>query len=410
MAAPKGSMQVIGVPDDATDIGDAQAVVIALKSRTNPVDEAVEWSVQALKWLREKGATQFFFKYCSTFDSTEKGNIGPVANALLGELDDEFALVCPAFPENGRTIYQGHLFVFDQLLSESPMKDHPLTPMRDANLVRLMQNQSAAKTGLIDLNTVRAGSEATNAALRQSAADGHRYAIVDATTDEDLRIIGEAAAHCQLITGGSGIAMELPHNYLKTGLMEQASVIENPRASGRSLVICGSCSQATRGQIDAIEDQWPNRKVDIHRIAQGEPEAEAIIEWAMNCDSDLPVVIYASSDPDEVRANQGKYGMDRAGEMIEATLSEIAEALVAQGFGRLVVAGGESSGAVVSALGIKALRIGAQIAPGVPWTEAQTKTSKAETSQTGTIALALKSGNFGQVDFFAGAFAALGTG
>nr|WP_201455799.1 3-oxo-tetronate kinase [Tropicimonas marinistellae] len=390
------AVQVIGVPDTATEIGDAQAVVVALKSRTAPVQQAVKQSLAALDWLRELGAAQFLFKYCSTFDSTPDGNIGPVADALRRRLGADFALVCPAFPANGRTIYQGHLFVGDTLLSESSMRDHPLTPMRDSSLIRLMAQQAAGRVGLIPLNDVMAGPTAVSARIDVLRKEGVTYAVADALTDAHLRHVGHAADGHVLITGGSGIAMGLPDNLRAAGKLETSQPPQVAPVEGRSLVLAGSCSEATRGQIARAREIWPTRKLDVDRIAEGLDVAGEAVSWALAQPEDSPVVIYGSADPDDVRRTQERYGTERASEMVESTLGAIAVKLHAAGYTRLVVAGGETSGAVVSALGVSALRIGPEIAPGVPWTEALGGRR---------LALALKSGNFGTRDFFERAFA-----
>jgi uncharacterized protein YgbK (DUF1537 family) len=390
--------QVIGVPDENTDTGAAEAVIVALKSRTAPVADAVGEALAALRWLEARGARQIFFKYCSTFDSTPAGNIGPVADALMQALDCDFAFVCPAFPTNGRTVYQGHLFVGELLLSTSPMKHHPLTPMTDANLLRLMDAQSSRRSGLIPLQQVRAGVDAIRRSVDELESRGCAYGVIDALTDADLMTIGAAAAGHKLVTGGSGIALGLPANFRRQGHLAESTAAPLPPIEGRELVLAGSCSAATRAQIAALEDRWPWRKIDVDAIAAGEDVAASLADWADAQDSTTPVLIYASSNPDEVTAIQHRHGVDDAGAMIEGIMGELARRLVARGFRRLVVAGGETSGAVVSALGVKALRIGAEIDPGVPWTA---------TLGAPGIALALKSGNFGGEDFFARAFAML---
>ncbi|MFD0981987.1 3-oxo-tetronate kinase [Tropicimonas aquimaris] len=390
--------QVIGVPDSATEIGDAQAVVVALKSRTAPVGQAVEHSLAALDWLRRQGAQQILFKYCSTFDSTPSGNIGPVADALRRRLGTDFALVCPAFPANGRTIYQGHLFVGDRLLSDSPMKDHPLTPMRDANLVRLMAAQTDGSVGLIPLADVMAGADTVAERVEALRQGGMAYGVADAVTDRDLRCIGRAASDHVLITGGSGIALGIPDNLRAAGLLKAAIPPEIPQVEGRSVVLAGSCSEATRGQISRAGESWPTFKLDVERIAEGGDVVGDAVDWASAQPEAHPVVIYGSADPEEVRRTQERHGAERAGAMVEEALSAIAVRLRDAGFIRFVIAGGETSGAVVSALEISALRIGPEIAPGVPWTEAL---------GSRRLALALKSGNFGGPDFFERAFALL---
>lgn len=392
------TVQVIGVPDAATDTGDADAVVVALKSRTAPVAEAVSQSLAALGWLRAQGARQVVFKVCSTFDSTPQGNIGPVADALADALGARIAAVCPAFPANGRTVYKGTLFVHDLPLAESPMKDHPLTPMRDSSLIRLLEAQSAHRAGLADWQTVQAGPDALRARLDALAEDGMRYAVTDALTDADLRAIGAALDAHPLVIGGSGIAMGLPANLRARGLLRAATAPALPPQRGRALVLAGSCSTATRAQIARAKAIWPARAIDVDRIAGGHDEAAAAVDWALAQPAVAPVLVYGSADPAQVAANQAKYGRDEAGAMVERTLAAIAATLSDKGFDRIIVAGGETSGAVVTALGVRALRIGPAIAPGVPWTEA-----------TGDrrLALALKSGNFGAEDFFEAAFAML---
>jgi uncharacterized protein YgbK (DUF1537 family) len=372
------AVQVIGVPGSPVDLGDAEAVVVALKSRTTPVANAVADSLAALAWLREQGAEQIFFKYCSTFDSTAEGNIGPVADALLDALDDDFALVCPAFPANDRSVYMGHLFVGGLLLEESSMKDHPLTPMRDSQLVRLMSAQSKKRVGLLPYPAVSAGVEATHVAIAGLRDEGVGYGIADALTDEDLLTLGAAAADHRLITGGSGLALGLPGNFRRRGLLGEPRPADLPDASGR-------------GQVAYAREHWPNLKLDVDRLAAGEPVAAEAIAWARTQAPATPLLVYASADPEEVAATQARHGRDRAGLLVEAAFSTIARELVEAGWRRLVVAGGETSGAVVSALGVRALRIGPEIDPGVPWTE---------TLDDPHLALALKSGNFGARDFF----------
>ncbi len=384
-------VQVIGVPDAATEAHGAEAVVVALKSRTAPKEEAVAEAVEAADWLLAQGAGQILFKYCSTFDSTEDGNIGPVADALLEHLGEGFAVICPAFPDNGRTVSNGELFVGDVPLAESSMKDHPLTPMRDSNLIRLIERQSEHRAGLICLDDVRSGTEAIGVRVDALRAEGRRYGVVDAVMNADLRAIGTAIGGHRFITGGSGIALGLPAYHRAIGALGEATPLELPSVTGRALVLSGSCSEATRVQVARACSVWPSRKVDIARAAEGDGEAEALVAWALGQPADAPVLIYGSSDPAEVARTQAALGRVRAGEVMERTLATVARALLAEGFTRIVVAGGETSGAVVTALGVKALRIGPQIAPGVPWTE---------TLGAAPAALALKSGNFGGETFF----------
>jgi uncharacterized protein YgbK (DUF1537 family) len=393
----KGGMtavQVIGVPTGP--LPEADAVIIALKSRTAPVAEAVAQSLAACDALLAAGAKQIFWKYCSTFDSTDQGNIGPVADALLKRLGSGFALACPAFPTNGRTIYLGHLFVGNALLNESGMENHPLTPMTDANLVRVLGRQTDGAVGLVPFTTVEQGAAATRQAMMRLAEQGRRYAIVDAVTDQHLLAIGEAAAQHALITGGSGVAMGLPENFRRAGLLPaRGDAASLPPMQGMAAVVAGSCSRATLGQIGLARDHVPVLELD----ALATPDAAALtaqaLEWvAGKLAADRPVVIAASAPPEKVAALQAKLGRDAAGALIEAAMAAIAEELVARGVGRLVVAGGETSGAVVQRLGVTALRIGPEIDPGVPWTFAEPR----------GLHLALKSGNFGARDFFLKAF------
>lgn len=383
--------QVLGLPDDPTVLEDADAVIVALKTRTCPTHEAVSQSLAALKWLKQNGAEQVLFKYCSTFDSTPSGNIGPVADALMAALECKVGIVCPAFPENGRTVVHGHLFVNGTLLAESPMKDHPLTPMRDSNLVRLMADQSEHPVSLIDLNVVRAGAKAIASALSEIDAAEPTYLVVDAVNSADIVEIGRAAADLKLITGGSAVATALPENFRIKGRLGPPSQIVMPRARGRVVVLAGSCSAATRAQLKQARADWPTRQLDVDALALGHQETLDLVGWALQQRADQPVVIFSSADPDDVKQTQEKYGSQKAGEMVEQALGSIAARLAENGFDRIIVAGGETSGAVSQALRVKSLRIGPEIAPGVPWTEADGTTP---------LALALKSGNFGGADFF----------
>ncbi len=380
------TIQSIGVPA-GFDAGDADAVVVALKSRTAPVAEAVAQSLAALEWLRKQGARQILFKYCSTFDSTDAGNIGPVADALLAALHTPFTVACPAFPTNKRTVYLGHLFVGEQLLSDSPMKDHPLTPMRDANLTRVLGRQTKQKVGLVALPSVRQGAAAMRETFEKLMASGHGYAIVDAVTDEDLLVLGAACAEMPLLTGGSGIAMGLPANF---GIRKGADTAIAP-VGGYAAVLSGSCSAQSNAQVAQWLKEKPAFRVDPLRLADGADLAAEALAWAAPKLAAGPVLVYATAEPDAVRAAQAQLGAQRAGEIVEECLARIAAGLVAKGVKRLVVAGGETSGAVVKVLGVSALRIGPQIDPGVPWTQSVGEPR---------LALALKSGNFGAVDFF----------
>ncbi len=391
------TVQVIGVPD--APLPDADAIIVALKSRTIPAADAVAMSRAALDQLRTAGARQVLFKYCSTFDSTDQGNIGPVADALLADLGESFTIACPAFPENHRTIYLGHLFVGRVLLSDSSMKDHPLTPMTDANLVRVLGRQTKAKVDLVPFTVVSQGSRAIAADFARLQAAGITHAVVDATEDRHLLEIGAACAGMKLITGGSGIALGLPENFRRRGLLSTTGTADTlPKITGKGAVIAGSCSAATLQQIEQMKRTRPAFAIDAVALASDEGLVGRAVAWARERLADGPILIYASAPPDEVARIQQTLGRERAGELIEHALAEIAAGLVAAGVRRLVVAGGETSGAVVQRLGAKALRIGPQIDPGVPWT-----VSIGEPS----LALALKSGNFGTPDFFTKALAML---
>jgi len=395
------TVQRIDVPNAGSTVADADAVVVALKSRTTPAAEAVAQSLDALAWLRRQGARQILFKYCSTFDSTDGGNIGPVADALLDALGHDFTVFCPAFPENGRTIYNGYLFVGDVLLSESGMRDHPLTPMRDPSLVRVLARQTRHKVGLVRHSSVARGEASIRDAFSSLRAQGVRHAIVDAIGDADLEAIGAAVRDLPLVTGGSGIALGLPANFRRSGMLaaRDATAAELPDVRGLSAVVSGSCSTATLAQVDAMRKRCATIDVDPIALDADAGMVPAVLDWAKSRLAAGPVLISASAPPDRVAQAQQRLGQERAGAIIEDALSRIAAGLVGLGVRRLVIAGGETSGAVVKALGIEALRIGPQIDPGVPWTT----TIDSEP----TLALALKSGNFGGVDFFLRALAML---
>jgi uncharacterized protein YgbK (DUF1537 family) len=393
----KGGMrtiQTIGVPAKGTIPDDVDAVVVALKTRSIAATDAVAQSLDALKALQAAGCVRFFFKYCSTFDSTDAGNIGPVGDALLDALKAKQAIYCPAFPVNGRTIFFGHLFVGDVLLSDSHMKHHPLTPMTDASLVRVLARQTPHKVGLVPLKQVQSGSAVLRQALDRLAGDGVRHVVVDAVAETDLGIIGEAIGDDVLVTGGSGVALGLPAAYRRRGLMAHRSGADTlPRIEGAAAVLAGSCSAATLGQIKAFKG--PHLALDTDAICRGEDVADKALDWARGKLGSGPILLSASDTPDAVKALQAKYGIEESSQAIEKSMAILARGLVEAGVGRLVVAGGETSGAVVSALDVTALRIGPEIDPGVPWT-----------ASVGArpILLALKSGNFGAPDFFTKAF------
>jgi 3-dehydrotetronate 4-kinase len=392
------TVQTIGVPEAGSRI-EADALIVALKSRTIPADDAVRQSLDALEWLRAQGCRQFLFKYCSTFDSTDKGNIGPVADALLDALKDDFTIACPAFPENGRTIFRGNLFVGDVLLNESGMENHPLTPMTDPNLVRVLQRQTHSKVGLIRYDTIAKGADAVRARIGELKKDGVRLAIADAISDADLHVLGDACRELALITGGSGIALGLPQNYRAANLLAHAEhAADLPKIDGKSVVLAGSASKATNAQVAEWRASKPAFRIDPMALSRGEPVVDEAVEF-FEAHADETVLIYATSSPDEVKAVQKELGVEKAGHLVEDALASIAKRLRDAGVRKFVVAGGETSGAVVQALGVRSLRIGPQIDPGVPATQS--------IGFGDELALALKSGNFGTTDFFAKALKVL---
>jgi 3-dehydrotetronate 4-kinase len=390
------AVQTIGVPAHYP-ASDPQAIVVALKSRTIAPELAVKQSLEAARWLIKHGAQQIYFKVCSTFDSTAQGNIGPVTEALMNLLGASQCIVTPAFPDNGRAVFKGHLFVGDSLLSESGMQHHPLTPMLDANLVRVMQAQSTMPVGLIDTAVVKNGPEAITKALLQAKP----IVIVDAINNNDLLTIGAACKDLPLVVAGSGLALGLPQNF---GLQHGAAVTKLPVAQGRKAVVSGSCSQATNVQLAFARAQGlPVFDLPVAQLAQGKKQQAAVsrqaLLWALDQATAQPIVFASTAMPAEVKALQTQYGADLAG-AIEDCLADIALGLVKQGVGQLVVAGGETSGAVVKALGVLQLQIGPQICPGVPW-------CFAEAADRIPVHLALKSGNFGAQNFFLEAFSQL---
>lgn len=391
-------VQTIGVP--AGPLGEeVDAVVVALKSRTIPAAEAVAQSLAALAWLRGEGVRQVYFKYCSTFDSTPAGNIGPVTEALMDALGADFTIACPAFPENKRTVFKGYLFAGDGLLSESGMQNHPLTPMTDANLVRVLQAQCRKRVGLIDYATVARGGDAIAARIAALREEGIAIAIVDAISDDDLRRLGPVLADLALVTAGSGIAIGLP---AKWGFAPTSRAAQLPPAVGYRAIVSGSCSTATRAQVEAFSATGgASFALDPVALADDPSLAARLLAQAAEALSGGPVLVYSTAAPEAVAAVQKRLGVAAAGSLVEQALAGIARGLVERGVRQLVVAGGETSGAVVQALGVERLRIGTQIDPGVPWCAAHSTVGNA------TIHLALKSGNFGATDFFAKSFGCL---
>ncbi len=388
------TVQTIGIPDGPL-AADVDAVVVALKSRTIGARDAVDQSLAALAWLQAAGAQQIYFKYCSTFDSTPEGNIGPVTEALMDALKTDFTIATPAFPDNKRSVFKGYLFVGDVLLNESGMQNHPLTPMGDPNLVRVMQAQTKRKIGLIDYSAVAQSADAVKARMAELKNQGIGVAIVDAVTNDDLMRLGPALAGMPLVTAGSGVAIGLPQNF---GIQASSKASALPPASGLRAVVSGSCSLATNRQVAAfIATGRPAMAIDPMQIASGKDVVGATLTWAAPLLASGPVLVYSTAETDSVKAIQAQLGVEEAGALVERTIAAIARGLVEHhGVRQLVVAGGETSGACVQALDIRQMQIGQQIDPGVPWCHAHTP--------VGNLHITLKSGNFGTDDFFIKAF------
>ncbi|KYG21158.1 serine kinase [Bradyrhizobium sp. AT1] len=391
------TVQTIGVPPDDLALPEVDAVVVSLKSRSIEAGLAVTRSRAADKWLRSRGASHVLFKICSTFDSTDAGNIGPVMDALRADCGEANVLVTPAFPETGRTVYQGNLFVGAVPLNESPLKDHPLNPMHDSNLVRVLARQSGTQIGLIDLATVTRGADAVRARLAELASKGVGAAIIDAVFDRDLETIGLVASEHRLSVGASGIGLGLARALVSTGKVKAAKASGETGAAvgGPAACLAGSCSQATLQQIANAERVMPVLHLDPDGIITGGGEAQRALEWARSRLAEGPVLIASSATPDQVAALQARHGRDAAGHAIEQAMADIAENLVKSGVQRLVVAGGETSGAVVDRLKIPGFLVGVEIAAGVP--VLHSVGGKAD------MLLALKSGNFGGAEFFSDA-------
>ena len=394
-------VQTIGVPTGPLN-AEVDAVVVALKSRTIPAAEAIAQSLEALRWLQAQGhngqSPQIYFKYCSTFDSTPEGNIGPVTEALMDALSTDFTIATPAFPDNGRTVFKGYLFAGNVLLSESGMQNHPLTPMTDPNLVRVMQAQTKRKVGLIDHAVVARGPEAIRERIAALQADGVGVVIVDATSNEDLLRLGPALKGMPLVTAGSGVAIGLPANW---GLAPSGTASQLPPAQGLKAIVSGSCSQATNRQVAHFKAQGGSAlALDPLQLTSDTAALTAqVMAWAQPLLAKGPVLVYSTAEPDAVKAIQARLGVAEAGALVEHALASIARALAQAGVQQLVVAGGETSGACVQVLGISQLQIGPQIDPGVPWCHAR--------GDAGPLHITLKSGNFGTDDFFTKAFNAL---
>ena len=388
----------IGLP--TAPPSDGQAIeVIALKCRSIPVSDAIRDVIAAYDWLRDAGAQRYFWKYCSTFDSTQHGNIGPVAEALMNAIGTDHTVYCPAFPENGRSIYMGNLFVGDQLLSESPMKDHPLNPMRDSNLMRLLDPQTTRKTGLVNRLSVAQGKQAITKSIEKLRLSGVAHIVTDAVANDDLYAIADACQDMPLLTGGSAIAMPLPDLYAARGLIDPKEKLENrPQIAPHAIVLSGSCSAMTRAQVAAYSANHPSYRISPIEVSQN--GIAAAKTWLMQCDLTKAPLIYATAEPQDVAQAQELLGRDAACHIVEQAMAQLAILARDAGARRFVVAGGETSGAVATALGVTQVDIGREIAPGVPWTYC--------TSDGKALALTLKSGNFGRETFFSDALDMLG--
>jgi len=392
------TVQTIGVPAGDLALPEVDAVVVSLKSRSIEAGLAVTRSRAAEKWMRSRGASHVLFKICSTFDSTDAGNIGPVMDALRADSADAIVLVTPAFPETGRTVYQGNLFVGSVPLNESPLKDHPLNPMHDSNLVRVLARQSKTKIGLVDLADIARGPDAVRARLSDLATKGFGAAIADAVFARDLETIGAVALDHRLSVGASGIGLGLARALVASGRVKpiEPSAIADAPVGGPAACLAGSCSQATLQQIANAERKMPVLHLDSEKVVTGETEAQRALGWANEHLGKGPILIASSATPDQVAALQARHGRDAAGHAIEQAMADIAQGLVLSGVRRLVVAGGETSGAVVDRLGIPGFLVGAEIAAGVP-------VLRAVGAKKGAMLLALKSGNFGGPEFFSDA-------
>lgn len=389
-------VQTIGVPDHSLDV-QADAVVVSLKSRTIAPEDAINQSLAALAWLKGLGAEQIYFKYCSTFDSTAKGNIGPVTDALMHALGTQFTIATPAFPDAGRSVFKGYLFVGDVLLNESGMQDHPLTPMKDANLMRVLQPQTQHKVGLIDHKTVSAGPVAVQGRMAELIAHGVGIAIVDALNNEDLIRLGPALKGLPLVTAGSGVAIALPANF---GISPNPAASKLPLVQGARAIVSGSCSRATNSQVEHfLSTGDPAYELDPMALTDDDRMEQSVLHWAdVMLPHGRPLLIYSTANPEKLKAVQNRLGVQQASERVERALATIACGLARRGVRQLVVAGGETSGSVVQALQMHQLQIGSQIDPGVPWCA-----GRAELIGENML-ITLKSGNFGAKDFFSKAF------
>jgi uncharacterized protein YgbK (DUF1537 family) len=385
------TVQLNGTPTQDIDL-DADAVVISLKSRSCPVEVAINDSVAALKWLSKQGCQQFYFKYCSTFDSTAQGNIGPVTDALLAELGESFTMICPALPVNGRTVYNGHLFVFEELLSDSGMRNHPVTPMTDSSVVRMMDAQSQGTTGLVNFQTVEQGSSAISLRLNELKAQGHKYAVVDALKSDHLVALGQAAKSLKLVTGGSGLASGIAKNWAEHLEDQSGAKLAGNPLKAPTVVFSGSCSVMTNKQVATYKSKAPHFAIDVRACLNDDSYANEVFDWVMtNLQGEFAPMVYATADSASLKKIQAEYGAQASSHAVEQFFSRLTIVLQQAGIRNFIVAGGETSGVVTQSLSVKGFHIGPQITPGVPWVK----------SLDGELSLALKSGNFGDENFFA---------
>lgn len=389
------TVQLNGVPADDYQV-EADAVVISLKSRSCPVDEAIADSLKALAWLQKQGCKQFYFKYCSTFDSTPRGNIGPVTDALLDALGERQTIISPALPVNGRTVYKGYLFVLDQLLSESGMRNHPVTPMTDSNLMRLMDAQASGRSGLVEASVMEQGPKAVIERLNKLKEEGVRYAVMDTLNEQHLLTQGEAVRDMKLVTGGSGLAIGLARQWANPAQDKEKAKQAGAPQGGKAVILSGSCSVMTNQQVEVYQQKAPAKMIDIERCLaapeQRQQYIDELFQWIeSNANGQLAPLLYATTAPDNLKAIQNKWGAETASKAVEALFADVSKKLLAAGFSRFIVAGGETASITVQSLGIKAFYIGPTISPGVPWVKSVDR----------PVSLALKSGNFGDPDFFA---------
>ncbi|MEZ5924081.1 MAG: four-carbon acid sugar kinase family protein [Hyphomicrobiaceae bacterium] len=393
MLVAQGVRTGFGIGPAASLVEDAEAQVIALKTRVIPADEAVTAVLGGAERLITRGARQVFFKYCATFDSTPAGNIGPCAEALIDRLDAHRALFCPALCETGRTVYQGHMFGGSTLLSDSPKRFDPLTPMTDSNLVRVLQAQSRQKVGLIDHSIVEAGPEAIRYRSEQLAAEGATLQIVDTLNENHLAAIADAAAGMPLLTGNSSVAAHLPACWRRSGDLQATAPIMLAGVDGPGAVIAGSVAEQTRQQLAVFGTHHPVLTLHLERAFAGDDLVGEAMTFARQCMRQCRDFAISTAVPQAaVDQLQTRFGRAETAAQAEFILSTLAHRFVHElGVRRIVVAGGETSGAVVAALGLTRLEVGPYLGLGM---------SRAITRTEPILGLSLKSGKLGSLDVF----------